>query len=101
MRCDRPEANPDHCEGHHSDEVAAIATNYELCAQTAFSIPLRAAHCASRKTQTHPSTRSQVVNKPLSQNERAAARPLAGRVSLITGSTGGIVLPVVGGWTAH
>jgi hypothetical protein len=41
------------------------------------------------------------VNKPLSQNERAAARPLAGRVSLITGSTGGIVLPVVGGWTAH
>jgi hypothetical protein len=39
------------------------------------------------------------VNKPLSQNERAAARPLAGRVS--PGSTGGIVLPVDGGWTAH
>jgi 3-hydroxybutyrate dehydrogenase len=30
------------------------------------------------------------MNKPLSQNELAAARPLAGRVSLITGSTSGI-----------
>jgi len=34
------------------------------------------------------------MNKPLTLNELAAARPLSGRVSLITGSTSGIGLGI-------
>jgi 3-hydroxybutyrate dehydrogenase len=34
------------------------------------------------------------MNKPLTQNEMTAARPLAGRFSLITGSTSGVGLGI-------
>src|SRR6516162_9280084 len=41
-----------------------------------------------------PPNRSRAMNKPLTMHQITAARPLAGRVSLITGSTSGIGLGI-------
>src|SRR6266576_2793061 len=57
--------------------------------------------CAAPRTVHHeqpgptsPSTSEPLMNKPLTMSELAAARSLAGRVSLITGSTSGIGLGI-------
>ena len=71
-----------------------IAGLYRYCSQSALVLRKAIAHsAAAHRNDTIPSG-ARIMNVPVKSKTIVAARPLAGRVSLVTGSTSGIGLGI-------